>query len=201
MSGQFDAYSEAVLKRTAESKQVLSVYLSSSDQGTFILGIVLGVSATHFAMGSISSTGCEDGCLIAPISDIYKIEFEDEYITGINLLFENRDLRKLGDFESWQQIRSLAAEHAFSDYMSVLALLRANHRLVNLFAYDGASIYGFVTEFGSGYVELDVVSDNGLRDGSVGIDLETIRKIEFGTSCEIAIEKLCGLRPARMNRE
>ena len=75
-----------ILKEWMESQKFVDIYTSPEKPTKFIYGRILAVNTEHVAIYMLSTDGGFDGVVMRPLSDVYRVDVDNQYETVMQKL-------------------------------------------------------------------------------------------------------------------
>ena len=143
-----------ILKQCQSLNKLIAVYTNKSDYDRFAVGYIAGITEAEILLYCISPNGGYDGYFVCCIDDIFRLEYDTQYLEKIGLLISDKDV-KLPKID-------------FSDniFMRLLDLAKKEEYIVSVNIDESSdNIIGYVKESDEEYVCIRQVSQYGDADG------------------------------------
>lgn len=170
----------ADLKVLYKQGKLVEIYTDQYDTSSFCLGYINSINSTHIFVNAIDYYGEEDGITVRRISDIYRIEYDGEYETRIEKLFNIKNQT----FENYP---------TFSSLDMLLNTARLSGSVVTITTGDfenKVAVSGIVEKAVSNMVFIKEVGRDGSTLGSIILNQDDICGIYYCSKDEKDIKLL-----------
>ncbi|MDA8886342.1 hypothetical protein N8368_02295 [Bacteroidia bacterium] len=160
-----------IFSTAVESKKIIS-FCTYCDSATCI-GIVMGYSSEQVTIEHISKYGEHDGIISLKISDIERIDVDDEMCRSINYLYHNRkEIQNLSKRYKGLDINT-------SDFLSFLSECKDEKLVCSV---DTKELYltCFVLDVNFEELHILAIDSHGQKDGECFVKMDDINYVSYG---------------------
>jgi hypothetical protein len=160
-----------IFSEAAESKKIISVN-TYGDSATWI-GFVLAHTTEQVTMEHVSKYGRNDGVITLKISDIERVDVDDEMCRSINYLYHNtKEFAKLSKTYA-------SLESNTGDFLAVLAECKDKNLICSI---DTKELYlcCFILNVDFEEVHILAIDEHGQKDGECFIKMDDVNYISYG---------------------
>ncbi len=163
-------------------EKFMSVYDETEPNGKFHVCRYLSEDDTFVLFQAISTRGYNDGFYLIPIDNIYRIDLDDEYTKRMEKLFKLQN----------QQVLEGLSVTKNSLLIELLCHANQNKLVCSVFLEDEESVTGWISEIDQkkNYLNIEQLAENGTKNGTVFINIDTIEKLICDSGTERCIEML-----------
>lgn len=165
------------------SRKFLSVYDESDSDNVFHVCRKLCCDHTYTLFQLITTRGYDDGLYLIPTEYIFRVDAEDEYTARIEKLFHllKQPLLEVVEIGEDASLLLWVLDHA-----------RKNTLVTSLFLDNGDDVTGRILETDpeNGSLHMELLNENGEKDGFSFIRMDNIEKIICNSGVERCIEML-----------
>lgn len=160
-----------IIEKCFEEHKVASFYFDKEDNCVHLTGIVHQHNEDELLIAHITPRGEYDGFILNKIGNLYRIDYEGEYENKIQRLYQLK-----------AQAHPTVVCNEDGILFSLLKFARENQRLVSL-ELNTDKVTGIVKKYDN-FVQLQVINENGIKNGRCIIAIDEIVTISCDTDYE-----------------
>jgi len=175
-------YQELFL-RAQQEQRIVGVRSNTGEPGRFSVGFVQSYNEEIILLRVINRDGMQTGLQSFTISDIFQVDFDDQYIRNVEFKANNLD-RVYGSVKTPGFLTN--AQALSIPYL--LEMAREQRQLIYLSTYIGTSFYAYVAQLSEREGLLECYTELGLADGLAAIRVEDVRNVVWSDEDTRVIE-------------
>ncbi|AGW14186.1 hypothetical protein [Megalodesulfovibrio gigas] len=169
-----------VLAKAKKDGTMVATHINPADQSSCSVGFVYYVDENWYILKSYAPDGSDDGYEIRRTNDLFRVDMQGVYESKIEFLSKHHQ-----EFRHRVEIPTIKSnDNLIGEILQ--ALVASNAIGVFWTTDDDDSIIGFVKEYDSEWVTVQIVDDYGRVDSLVAVKHSEIRAIDFNSKkCQI----------------
>ena len=153
------------LQKFIDSQELVAIFDNYNETDRFAVGFIIAVNDLDYIIEEITPLGKYNGLSFRLIEDIIKLEYDNEYIDDISILF---------NFHKEKRNDSIHIKDSL--LVSLFEFARANNKICNIQLCDSEleDAVGFIDSIDEINVNIKMIQKNGRCDGNSIIQLQRI---------------------------
>ena len=170
------------LNELIKSCELAELHLYQNAEGKFSCGIIIACDEKYFAFQSYGPYGDYDGYQVNEIRDAIEIVTDTKYLKALEIL--------IGD--NRREPIKVESDNLIKEFLR-LSIENEKLVLLDITNHDDMQ-YAFVTAVNDNSVQLRIINEYGVPDGSATVFINDIFQIEYDSRNTRKIEKLYSAR-------
>ncbi|MBO3269397.1 hypothetical protein [Hymenobacter defluvii] len=168
--------------RAQEEQRMVGIRSNAGEPGRFAVGFVQSYSEDVLLLRVINRDGMQTGMQSFNLSDVFQVDFNDQYIRNVEFKANNLDRV----YASVKTPSFLTVSELSTPYL--LEMAREHEQLVYLSTYLSTSFYGYVRQLTEREALLECYTEFGVADGLAAIRVEDVRNVVWSDEDTRVIE-------------
>ncbi|UOR07307.1 hypothetical protein MUN82_09445 [Hymenobacter aerilatus] len=168
--------------RAQQEQRMVGVRSNTGEPGRFAVGFVQSYSEEALLLRVINRDGMQTGLQSFNLSDVFQVDFNDQYIRNVEFKANNLDRV----YASVKTPSFLTVEELSTPYL--LEMAREHEQLIYLTTYVATNFYGYVRQLTEREVLMECYTESGTADGLAAFRVDDVRHVVWSDEDTRVIE-------------